>query len=468
MPIDNYQKQQTQKAFTMIEDGVKSFYDSDKYKQYLSFLSRFHNYSLNNTLLILQQNPLATYVAGYQSWKKNFNRQVNKDEKGILILAPVKEKFTKDVEKLNDDGTPLLDDSGNPVIENRTFQTITFKTAKVFDVSQTSGDPLPTLNSELKGSSHEAIALMESIKALSETQITFTSKDIDPVLQRGSKGYFSPSENKIVVDQDLDDIQKAKTLVHEYAHSRLHKDTDKPRDQMEIEAESTAFVLCNHFSIDTSDYSFGYVASFADKDIKALKSILANIQDSAHEMIETIEPVFHEKLMAFEQTNDETKHDPDIEKDNYMQFEKIAKPILTGEANYLKYKADGFMDLNIERIDDDRVAISHNYVLNGDLMADPDMEIRFDNESKTIQALTYQQDNLGLYHSIETHPYLKDDLNQFLNTWFQNIQKTQYKLSVIATEKYRYSMEDSPSDLKKYAKEIGLGKMIEKKQEIER
>ena len=456
--------EKTKQAFEMIEQGVKDVYSSDSFKQYLSCLSKFHNYSLNNTLLILAQKPNASLVAGYRSWQINFNRHVDKGEKGLMILAPVTYKEDRLMNKVDENGNVELDESGSPIQEQRQVNITRFKTTTVFDISQTSGEPIPSLIHNLTGSSHESRAIIQSVQSICTIPIEFKIETEDLNLMTGAKGYYSPSKDKIVINKDLEDLQIAKTLIHEYAHSLLHKQTNKDQNQREIEAESLAFVLCNHFGLDTSEYSFGYIASYANKDFDELNSILNNIQSTAHEMIEQLEPVFKEKLHMIEIKNkyitplemEQMNHDimiqvsslmkqykdalddpnvstsdihemvdqqiydvinskPEfsdqaflfgnnhdyyqalrtvcfeaftnqnfdtsknwfiensIEHRNYELFEQIAQPLLTHDAYYMKYTTPGFMDLNVEIIDDDRFAMAHNYELNGDLMADPDI-----------------------------------------------------------------------------------------------
>ena len=294
------QDEKTKQAFSMIEQGVKDVYSSESFKQYLSCLSKFHSYSLNNTLLILSQKPEASLVAGYRAWQTNFNRHVNKGEKGLMILAPVTTKEDRLMNKHDENGNVILDESGNPVQEMRVVNLTHFKTTTVFDISQTSGDPLPSLVHDLTGSSNEVKAIIQTIQSVCAIPIEFKTETEDLSFMTGAKGYYSPRKDKIVINKDLEDLQTAKTLIHEYAHSILHKETDKNQSQREIEAESLAFVICDHFGIDTSEYSFGYIASYADKDFDELKSILVNIQSTAHEMIEQLEPVFKEKLHMIE------------------------------------------------------------------------------------------------------------------------------------------------------------------------
>ena len=294
----------TKEAFEMIEQGVKDVFSSDNFRNYLTFLSKFHTYSLNNMILIMSQYPEATLVAGYNSWSKNFNRHVNKGEKAIKILAPYEIKNKVQVDKLDENGNVVLDKDGNVEQEEKERKMIGFMVVNVFDVAQTSGEPLPELDTrELTGSSGEIRALIESIQEICEIPIEFKAMESDSILLNGAKGYYDKSADKIVVSSSMDDKQIVKTLAHEYSHSRLHKETDKPQFQREVEAESLAFVICDHFGIDTSDYSFTYVAAYASEHPDELKQILLDIHASAHEIIEKIDPIYEKKLMEINQEN---------------------------------------------------------------------------------------------------------------------------------------------------------------------
>ena len=550
------QDEKTKAAFKRIEQGVKDVYSSENFKQYLSCLSKFHSYSLNNTLLILSQKPEATLVAGYRSWQNNFNRHVNKGEKGLTILAPVVFKEKREMNQLDENGNIVLDASGNTLKEEREVNITYFRTTTVFDISQTSGEPLPTFVHDLTGSSQEVQALIQTIQTICTIPIEFKTETEDLVLLTGAKGYYSPSTDKIVVNKDLEDLQIAKTLIHEYAHSILHKQTNKTHSQREIEAESLAFVLCNHFGIDTSEYSFGYIASYADKEFDELKSILLNIQSTAHEMIEKIEPIFKEKLQMIELENkyitpvemEQLNHDilvsmlpilepyksmegnkifdvdrlidqklinflssddkyatqahlfsnnpnynralrsacynalvnpnfdinqpwfidHSIERRNYELFEDIAKPLLTNDAYYMKFTTPGFMDLNIEIIDENRLAIAHNFELNGDLMADPDVEFTVDKDNRLLYPQTYQQDTLQIYERLDSNPIRTNELNQFMNQWFNNITDQYYVVDKVYSENFELSKKENPSAMRKFCKEHDIPWMCPAPKELER
>ena len=547
-------EEKTKQAFEMIEQGVKDVYSSDNFRKYLSCCSKFHSYSLNNTLLILAQKPDATLVAGYNAWQRNFNRHVDKGERGLIILAPVTSKITQLMDKADEDGNPILDENGDPIKEERVINQLRFTTTTVFDISQTSGEPLPSLIHNLTGSSDEILAFIDSVKNICTIPIDYHSPSKDAVLAGGAKGYYSIAEDRIVLNMELEDMQIAKTLIHEYSHSILHKKTDKDSDQREIEAESLAFVLCDHFGIDTSDYSFGYIASYAAQDEAKLKTILSNIQSTAHEMIDKLEPLFaqnlkkrtmvHEYITPVEMNelandvvinvvnelkandnpglddsliyqniessiysyfdankeamkiqehlynnhtdfkrdlkqaiykalnnpsyNPETGHpfiDDSIERRNYEQFEAIAAPLLSGDACYIKYGTPYFMDLNVEIIDDNRYAMSHNYELNGDLMADPDVEFTVDKDNRLLYPESYQQDNLQFYQRVDKDPVSAHQLNEFMDEWLNNIQENQYKVKAVYTEE---QVIENANDIRRFCKENNLANMAPKVKEKER
>lgn len=337
--MPNYDEK-TKAAFERIEQGVKDVYQSDNFKQYLKALSKFHNYSLNNTILILSQKPDASLVAGYNSWRDNFSRNVNRGEKAIQILAPYTVKIN-------------IDDLNNPDIlqrpnievdnEKQTVKITRFRPVPVFDISQTDGKPLPSIVHDLQGSSGEIKAIIDSVQSICDIPIEFKDAISDPTLSNGAKGYYNRETDNIVVNSELEDLQKCKTLIHEYAHSILHKQSDKDASQREIEAESLAFVISDYFGIDTSEYSSGYIATYADGDIDKMKAILNEIQSTAHEIIEKIEPVFKEKLLEYK---DEipVKIDYDLAKYNYDSLIRLAKPLLEGDAYYMKFTTPGYMD----------------------------------------------------------------------------------------------------------------------------
>jgi len=243
--------------------------------------------------LIAMQKPDATLVAGFNTWKNKFGRSVNKGEKGIQILAPAPFKVKREMEKINEDtGLPLLDNKGDPVIEEVEVTIPHFKAVPVFDVSQTDGKELPSLADELKGGVTEYEKLFDALKATSPVPIEFEK------INDGSKGYYSHTNKKIAINEDMSQLQTVKTAIHEIVHAKLH-DRDlvkadlavaKDKNTMEVEAESIAYTVCQHFGIDTSDYSFGYIAAWGSgKELPELRNSLETIRSTASEIITTIE-----------------------------------------------------------------------------------------------------------------------------------------------------------------------------------
>ena len=261
-------KTNTHEMIDMIEQGVKDVLTSERWAEFLRFAARFHDYSLGNMILILMQRPDASYVAGYNAWQK-MKRQVNKGERGIRILAPCVSKKT------------VEDDSG----EEREIVSRYFKTVSVFDISQTSGEDVPTICDELHGDVENVTELTERIASATDYSVSY---DYDG----RAFGVCRNDDKTIQIRDGLDDRQRVKTLIHEVAHSLLWEDDERDqnsREDREIEAESTAFIVCNRIGVDTSSYSFDYIASWSNgKDSKELKRLFGNIQSAAQRIIDKI------------------------------------------------------------------------------------------------------------------------------------------------------------------------------------
>jgi len=287
-------KTELQDIIAKLEQGVKDVFNSENYKNYLSVMSKFHRYSFNNSLLIALQKPDATLVAGYKAWQEH-KRQVKKGEKSIRILAPqtytVREE--RDVTKKDVNGNFIFE-NGKPVTEKQLVEEkrIRFVPVSVFDVSQTYGEPLPSLKKveELDGVVPEREAIFNALKNVSQIPIEFSP------ISGGTKGYYSPTEQKIYINTGMSDMQTIKTGIHEVAHKILH-DPEKDalsaaesRNKKEVQAESVAYVVSNHFGLDTSDYSFGYIASWSNgKELNELKTSLNEIQKAAALIIDEVE-----------------------------------------------------------------------------------------------------------------------------------------------------------------------------------
>lgn len=293
------EKQKVKEITDKLEAGLKELFESEKHKSYLSTMSKFHNYSFNNTLLIAMQKPEATLVAGYQAWQKNFERHVNKGEKAIRILAPAPYKIKEERDKLDPvTGEMMFDENGMPQKEETEVTIPAFRAVSVFDVSQTDGKPIPELEvNELLSTVEGYEDFVQALMNISPVPIAFEDIPGD------SKGYFSTAEKRIAVQENMSESQTLKTMVHEVAHSMLHdKEVNqsmdipvKDRNTKEVEAESVAFTVCQHFGIDTSDYSFGYIAGWSSgRNMKELKSSLDTIRKTASELITGIEGAMQE------------------------------------------------------------------------------------------------------------------------------------------------------------------------------
>ena len=289
-----------------IEQGIKELFESDRYRQYLSTMSRFHKYSLNNVMLIHSQRPDATLVAGFNKWKNQFGRHVKKGERGIQILAPVPFKKKVDEVKLDPHTkAPMLDKDGNLVKEEKEVSVPMFKVVSVFDVSQTDGKPLPVLAHSLSGDVQQYEVFMEALRRTSPVPIVIahTDRDVD--------GFFDLTAQQITIQDGMSQVQTICAGVHEIAHSKLHNydkmteladdgvtvlaPEEKDRHTEEVEAESISYAVCQYFGIETADNSFGYIASWSQgKELKELRASLETINRTSSELISSIEQHFKE------------------------------------------------------------------------------------------------------------------------------------------------------------------------------
>lgn len=259
-----------------LEQGVKEIYESEKYKAYLDFMGKFWDYSFNNCVLIMMQKPEATLVAGYRAWQNKFKRFVKKGEKGITILAPCPKKYTKEVE----------DENGN--IEVKEINYTTFRACTVFDISQTEGEEVPNIVRELSESVENYAELLDKLITLSPVPVAFED------VQGGANGYYSHVEKRIVIKAGMGEMQTVKTLVHEISHAILHNKDDgeemeATKHEKEVQAESVAYTVCNALGLDTSDYSFGYIAGWSKgKEMKELSASMEVIRKTAKAIIEDL------------------------------------------------------------------------------------------------------------------------------------------------------------------------------------
>lgn len=273
-----------------LEKGVVEVFQSDKYKQFLNTMAKFPRYSVNNSLLIMMQKPDAQLCQSFTGWKQ-MGRYVKKGEKGISILAPAPYKIEREQTKLDEKGKPVFDADGEPVKEKVEVTIRAFKVVKTFDLSQTDGKELPTIGpSELVGSIEGYPKILQALQDISPVPVSFD------MIDGGAKGFYHLEDKKIVVQDGMSEVQTIKTLLHEMAHQKLHdKDAvpeakDITRSGKEVETESVAYVVCQHYGINTSDYSFSYVAGWSEgKETPELKASLDKIRQTASDFIYQID-----------------------------------------------------------------------------------------------------------------------------------------------------------------------------------
>ena len=305
------EKQKVQEITEKLEQGIKELFESEKYKTYLNTMSKFHNYSFNNTMLIAMQKPDATLVAGFKAWQKNFDRHVKKGEKGIRILAPAPYKIKEERDKIDPVTQELLlDKDGNPQKEEVEITIPAFRAVSVFDVAQTDGKPIPELAAKELLSDVEGYQdMIRAVEAISPVPIELEE------IAGDSKGYYDREAKRIAVQENMSEGQTLKTMIHEVAHSKLHskeveqdEQMKKDRNTKEVEAESIAYTVCQHFGVDTSDYSFGYIAGWSSgRDTKELRASIDTIRRTASELITGIEEQLQELQRNREVSQEQTK-----------------------------------------------------------------------------------------------------------------------------------------------------------------
>ena len=293
-PGKKSQKDRIRELTEKLEEGVKAVFESDRYKEYLQCMSKFHNYSINNCLLIAAQYPAASAVAGYRSWQKNFGRQVKKGEKGIKILAPCKYKVE----------TEEKDENGDPKLKELTG----FRVVTVFDLAQTEGKELPSIGAdELTGDVKDYEKIFKALVSISPVPIRFEE------IEGGAKGYYHDGEKRIALQSGMSEAQTIKTLLHEVSHATYHsrdsmeEETPIDRRHKETEAESIAFCVGSALGIvDSSDYTFPYLASWSSgKETKELKDSLERIRSASDEMITKIDRSLQKKVSRGQKSRDE-------------------------------------------------------------------------------------------------------------------------------------------------------------------
>ena len=303
-----------------LEQGITELFDSERYKEYLRVMSRFHNYSFNNTLLIAMQKPDASLVAGFSSWKNTHGRNVKRGEKGIKILAPSPYKIRREMEKIDPQTQqPVIGKDGKPVTEEREITVPAYKVVSVFDVSQTEGRELPDIAvDELAGDVDRYKDFFAALEQTSPVPIGFEN------IEGKSHGYYHLEEKRIAIQEGMSELQTLKTAIHEIAHAKLHDiDLNAPKEDIadrpdrrtrEVQAESVAYTVCQHYGLDTSDYSFGYVAGWSSgRELAELKSSLETIRRAAAEIIDSIDANIAELQQAREQTAQQEQPQPGFE-----------------------------------------------------------------------------------------------------------------------------------------------------------
>ena len=328
-------RERLQQITAGIEQGIQELFESEKYMRYLSVMSRFHRYSVNNTMLIYMQKPDATLVAGYNKWKNQFERHVKRGEHGITIIAPTPFKKKIEEQKLDPDTkAPMLDAEGKVIMEEREVEIPMFRPVKVFDVSQTDGKPLPELASTLSGSVQNYEAFMEALRRSAPVPLS-----VEP-MAANMDGFFSPDRQRIAIREGMSEVQTVSAAVHEIAHSKLHnyakaqeeaaragdKEPPKKKDRNteEVEAESISYAVCQYYGIQTSENSFGYIANWSQgKELPELRASLETINKAAGELIADIDR--HYKVICKERGIDLTAA-PEPEQAHPQAVEEVSQP----------------------------------------------------------------------------------------------------------------------------------------------
>ena len=334
-----------------LEQGITELFESERYREYLRVMSKFHNYSINNTLLIAMQKPDASLVAGFSAWKNNFGRNVMKGQKGIKIIAPSPFKIKQEMEKIDPHTQkPVIGKDGKPVTEEKEITIPAYKVVSVFDVSQTEGRELPDIAvDELTGDVDRYKDFFAALEKTSPVPIGFEK------IEGGAHGYYHLENKRIAIDEGMSQLQTLKTAIHEIAHAKLHDiDLNAPKDEQprvdrrtrEVEAESVAYTVCQHYGLDTSDYSFGYVAGWSSgRELAELKSSLETIRSAAAEIINSIDANIAELQKAQDKEQTAGQEQPE------QEAEKAAEPDKDTFSIYQLKRGDETRDFRFEPYD---------------------------------------------------------------------------------------------------------------------
>ena len=329
------QAEQFKEITDKLEQGVSDVFSSDNYKQFLDTMAKFPRYSVNNNILIMMQKPDAQMCQSFTGWKE-MGRFVKKGEKGIKILAPAPYTIQREQTKLDDRGNPMLDKDGEPIMESVEIKVNAFKVVSTFDVSQTEGKELPTLGvDELTGGVDGYGTFMEALKEVCPVPMTFEN------IEGGAKGFYSQTEKRIAIQEGMSEAQTVKTAIHEMAHQKLHaienNGPKQTRGSKEVEAESVAYTVCQHYGIDTSDYSFSYVAGWSEgKEMPELKASLDTIRRAASEMITAIDEKVEE--LVTQKTQEQIAEVPESAKPDIVDRKEEMAELL--KATVEKVSAD--------------------------------------------------------------------------------------------------------------------------------
>ena len=334
-----------------LEQGIAELFDSERYKEYLKVMSKFHNYSFRNTVLIAMQKPDASLVAGFSAWKNNFGRNVMKGQKGIKIIAPSPFKIKQEMEKIDPHTQkPVIGKDGKPITEEKEITIPAYKVVSVFDVSQTEGRELPDIAvDELTGDVDRYKDFFAALEKTSPVPIGFEK------IEGGAHGYYHLENKRIAIDEGMSQLQTLKTAIHEIAHAKLHDiDLNAPKDEQprvdrrtrEVEAESVAYTVCQHYGLDTSDYSFGYVAGWSSgRELAELKSSLETIRSAAAEIINSIDANIAELQKAQDKEQTAGQEQPE------QEAEKAAEPDKDTFSIYQLKRGDETRDFRFEPYD---------------------------------------------------------------------------------------------------------------------
>ena len=354
------QKDRLKEITDRLEQGILEVFEGERYKEYLRVMSKFHHYSFNNTMLIALQKPDASLIAGFSAWKNSHGRTVKKGEKGIRIIAPAPFKVKQEMEKLDPKtNMPLVGADGKAVTEEKEITIPAYKVVSVFDVSQTEGKELPSIGvNELTGDVSQYEDFFTALKKASSVPIALEH------IEGSAHGYYHLTEKRIAIDDNMSELQTLKTAIHEIAHAKLHDiDLNAPKEEKEnrpnqrtreVEAESVAYTVCRHYRLDTSEYSFGYVAGWSSgKELSELKGSLETIRLAASELIDSIDGHFNELQKAKENELSEEKQEAAylLESGNYLYIQTCE----TGY-DYTLYQP-GFTDLDGGQLDNPEIPI---------------------------------------------------------------------------------------------------------------